>query len=581
MLCILSICLILVGPLFAHEFETKPTYQPNLFISLKKAPVKGRVEAARLMYKQHCRNMNEADAMRCIDEIKRIAVDLEDLPLECATFDMRSDYYSVNRGYNILSNTYFDQAIAFARKNHMQLETGIYQHRKANYYFLYKQNTAACRYFLLSEENLREVGFANVPGVSALFLETANFYYAMGDFENARLNLRYALKYDTKISRTSVNIINTIGLTYRNNGEYELAMNYFNNALKMAAATKDTVWMAIAGGNIGSIYFLQHRYDKALPLIRADYNQSLKYGQKLNAVIALLRIIRINIDHYKFKKAGMQLDTANRLLLNIDKKMLLQRAQYYDLKAILNEQLNNIPQAALYRDRAENLRDSLAKRDNMAAIERVRLQWITEKSRHEFNNLKKSAQINTFKQNTIIVVLILLIIITALVFNRQRLKANKDKELMALEKRRLDEELTNAIRALNGYTESLMQKNILIDKIKAELENVQVKFNSADVAASLDKMLQAHIMTDDSWAEFKRLFTRVHSTFFYNLRHKYANLSDTDVRLLALIKLKLNNREMAGMLGITVDGIKKAKQRLRKKMRLVEDEALEDVTDIL
>jgi DNA-binding CsgD family transcriptional regulator len=34
----------------------------------------------------------------------------------------------------------------------------------------------------------------------------------------------------------------------------------------------------------------------------------------------------------------------------------------------------------------------------------------------------------------------------------------------------------------------------------------------------------------------------------------------------ALMKLGLNNAEMANMLGITVEGIKKAKQRLRKKM---------------
>ncbi|RYU87372.1 tetratricopeptide repeat protein [Mucilaginibacter terrigena] len=578
---VLLLWLLVTAPLFTYALQPRPLYQPNLFTTLADTADNHRVEAARAIYRNNCRKMSEADAMRCIDELKQLALNLNDLPLICAVYDMRADYYSVNRGYNNLSTGYYDEAIAFAQKNNMQLQTGIYQHRKAIYYFVYKKNAAACRYFLLSEKNLNEVGFNNVPNISILFSETANFYYSLGDFDNARENLRLALKYQGASARGRINITNTIGLTYRNNGQYGTALSYFNKALKMANVTKDSVWIAIATGNIGSVYFLQHNYGKALPLIEADYRQSLKYDERLNSAIALLRLIRINIDQGKFKQAGLQLDTADKLLLNTGEDVLTQRVQYYELAAILNERLGKDKEADLYRDRSENLRDSVAKRDNIAAIERVRLQWVTEKSREEFNNLKKSAQISAYKQNTIIVVLLLLVIITFLIHNRQRLKAKKDRELMELEKRRVDDELKSATQALRGYTENLMQKNILIDEIKAELENVQIKYSSADVAGTLDKMMQAHIMTDDNWAQFKKLFTRVHSTFFYNLRHKYGNLSGTDIRLLALIKLKLNNREMAGMLGITVDGVKKAKQRLRKKMNILEDEELENAVNML
>ena len=58
-------------------------------------------------------------------------------------------------------------------------------------------------------------------------------------------------------------------------------------------------------------------------------------------------------------------------------------------------------------------------------------------------------------------------------------------------------------------------------------------------------------------------------SLYHYVRDKHqllAEIAETHVtRLLALIRLKLNNREMAGMLGITVEGVKKAKQRLRKK----------------
>jgi DNA-binding CsgD family transcriptional regulator len=174
-------------------------------------------------------------------------------------------------------------------------------------------------------------------------------------------------------------------------------------------------------------------------------------------------------------------------------------------------------------------------------------------------------------------VLLLLMVISILIYNRKRLKDKKDQELLSSEKLRLDEELNNATLALHGYTENLMQKNLLIEEFKTEVEKLQLKFTNEGDARELDNMMKAHIMTDENWGEFKKLFTRVHPAFFYSLRNKYPHLTGTDTRLMALIKLKLNNREMAGMLGITTDGIKKAKQRLRKKIELQAGTEIEDI----
>ncbi len=582
LLCVLTLWLITLAPAFSYPGiqAEKPVYKPHNFNTVIHTAKAARIELARRLYNE-CRKMTEADAMHSLDDLAGIAQKLNDLPLACAVYDLRADYYSVNRGYNQLSNKYFDLAISLAQKNKMQLETGIYQHRKANYYFLYKKNAEACRNYLLSEENFREVGFDKVPGMGNFFSEAANFYYSLGDFDNARQSLKQALKYQPYLSRTRINILNTIGLTYRNDGLYEIALPYFNLALNMARITKDSIWVGITTGNIGSVYFMQHRYAQAVPLIREDYYTSLKYDEQQNSAIAMLRLVRINVDEGKLKEASLQLDTIDKTLYKCPEDVLGQRVLYYELRSTIAERNNKFREAIAYRKQSEKLRDIISKRDNITAIERIRLQWVIQKNRKEFNNLKKSARIDTFTLIAIIIVLLLLVIITALIYNRQRLKAKKDKELLASEKRRLDEELKNATLILNTYTEKLTQKNILIEEIKAELENIQSKNNMSEIAGNLDKMMQAHIMTEDNWEEFKKLFSKVHATFFYNLRQAYDNLSGTDVRLLALIKLKLNNREIAGMLGITIDGVKKAKQRLRKKMNLLQEEHFEKIMSSL
>ena len=139
---------------------------------------------------------------------------------------------------------------------------------------------------------------------------------------------------------------------------------------------------------------------------------------------------------------------------------------------------------------------------------------------------------------------------------------------MLAEKRIVDEQLKSADAALQLYTENLLRKNILIEQFKLEIANLHKPGKAITDAGNLEKLLQAHIMTDDNWNDFKNLFSKVYPGFFINLNKSYPNLSTTDTRILTLIKLGLNNTEMSNMLGITIDGIKKSKQRLRKKISI-------------
>jgi DNA-binding NarL/FixJ family response regulator len=69
----------------------------------------------------------------------------------------------------------------------------------------------------------------------------------------------------------------------------------------------------------------------------------------------------------------------------------------------------------------------------------------------------------------------------------------------------------------------------------------------------------------------------VHAGFLLRLKERFIQVTETDVRLLTLLKLGLNNREMSNMLGVTTEAIKKSRQRLRKKINLPEDQTLEEV----
>lgn len=552
------------------------TIVENPFDTVTQVAKEKRADAATGFYKRHYRRIAEAEAMNYLDHLTQMARGYDDKVLESVVFDLKADYYAVNRRFNNLSISYYKKAINFAKVNKLLLQTGIYLHHEGLFYYNFKHNTTACQYFLKAQEVFKEVGFKNVPNISSYYAQVADFYYHLGDYHNAMIQLQEALKYNIPTPREKVSIINTIGLIYRNSNQYQQALNNFNNAFSIALHSKDSVWMGIVNGNIGSIYFMQGDYGKALPYIKTDYTQSLKYGEKINATIALLRLAKINLANNKIEPGLKQLAAAETLIRNSPVPVLNLRVDILDLKAQFYDKMGLAAKALDFKKSYQLANDSLVAQNNIAAVEVVKMQYVISKQQAEERRLKTQAATKEEERNTVFIVLFLIIVIAILLYNRQVLKIKKDKQILLSEKRRVDDELKFTEMKLNAYTENLLKNNVLIESFKQQIDQLKNKNADDVVIKHLEELMLAHIMTDDSWAEFKKIFLKVYPNFFFEIKKTFLHLSETDIRLLTLIKLQCNNKEMANMLGITIEGIKKAKQRLRKKMKLDEQVTIEE-----
>jgi tetratricopeptide (TPR) repeat protein len=546
------------GTVIQHPFDT-----------IKRVKEENRVEVATQIYKRNHRHVKEALAMNYLDQLSALARQLDDKSLESVVFDFKADYYAVNNAFNNLSITYYQKAINFASDNGLTLETAIYLHHAGMFYYNFKHNTTACLYFLKSQEEFKKVGFDKVPNMVYYYSQVADFYYHLGDYANAKAQLKEALKYKLTAPRDGISITNTTALIYRSNHQYPEALIYFNKALELARKNKDTVWMGIANGNIGSVYFMQDDYGKALPYIQTDYSQSLKYNEKINATIALLRIVKINLVNNKTQLALKQLDTAELLIQNRPAAALNLRVDILDLKAQCYDKMGLFAKSLIFRNKYEAAKDSLTIQNNIAAVDVVKMQYVIGKQLAEESKLKAKAKVEANERNAVFIILFLLLIITVLVYSRQALKTKKDKL-------RVDEELKYTALKLDNYTENLRKNNKLIESFKQQIEHLKSKNADNAVVEHLEELMQAHIMTDSNWMEFKKIFLKVYPNFFFNLKKSFLHLSEGDIRLLTLIRLQSSNKEMANMLGITLEGVKKAKQRLRKKMNLDDNTTIED-----
>lgn len=126
------------------------------------------------------------------------------------------------------------------------------------------------------------------------------------------------------------------------------------------------------------------------------------------------------------------------------------------------------------------------------------------------------------------------------------------------------DELNEKNRKLLTLTTMQINHNQELARIKQEIKQEPTISNNNRVIRSINNMINF----DSNWDSFKLQFENVHGSFFIQLDHKYPGLTSNDHRLCAFIYLKLKNKEIADILGISHRSVEKAKERLKKKMKV-------------
>ena len=112
-----------------------------------------------------------------------------------------------------------------------------------------------------------------------------------------------------------------------------------------------------------------------------------------------------------------------------------------------------------------------------------------------------------------------------------------------------------------------------------QLENQQEKqkLKKSDLVG-IFKLVENSLSSDKEWKEFKNKFDELNPDFLKNILEKHDDLTKSEIRLLTLMKVGYSQKEIASILNIAPDSVKKAKSRARKKMGL---ESSTELTDYL
>lgn len=156
----------------------------------------------------------------------------------------------------------------------------------------------------------------------------------------------------------------------------------------------------------------------------------------------------------------------------------------------------------------------------------------------------------------ILIGILFISLIYVLILKNQKRKKELELKAAILKNKAQEEQLLN--EKINTYKNQITYKNELIN----ELENTVS--NSPDFRNKKETLIN-RIAIENDWLSFMGEFNKIYKGYLPELEKKHPNLTKNDLKLGALTKLGLSNKEIADVLNITVDGVKKAKQRLKKK----------------
>ena len=155
----------------------------------------------------------------------------------------------------------------------------------------------------------------------------------------------------------------------------------------------------------------------------------------------------------------------------------------------------------------------------------------------------------------------------------------KEKGLIALQNAKLEGELVFKNKELATTTMHLVERGGILSSIKEELLAVIKRLNIPNLPyefRSVFRMISDTEKNDEDWNRFAIYFDEVHNDFLSTLKARFPQLSPTDLKLCAYLRLNLSSKEIAQLLNISLKGVEVSRYRLRKKLNLATEVNLHD-----
>jgi tetratricopeptide (TPR) repeat protein len=505
-----------------------------------------------------------------------------------------------------LQNNYPDKALNFAREA-MEIAVSLNDNqgrleamtRMADIYRATTEYKKAMEHAMEAKELATRLG--DMTGLAETHRVIAGVFLDLGEYKQSSDHFFKNLKLAEMTGDTQAiaRVLNNIGILYFEQQNNEKALEYYIRALEMSRRINDQNGISRGLNNVAAIHFEQNRNDSAAKYILEAVAINKKIGQRLWEGINYINLGEIKMQQRRYGEAYDYYDQAAKIYIEMnsmvklagaylnladlfsvignDAKSLDFAVKAYNigkengLKKVVMKAAEKLHKLYLKKKDLQNayhygmisyqVKDSLGLEESMIKLTKMEMQYDFEKNNQE---RQQKQQRKDFFIIIIIISLVTLILLILLFMARQKIKARDG--MLARQKLQADLDFKNKEITINMM--NFIRKNeIIIDisnhllEIEKEAEQEKTKDSLLRIAGDLQKSIDVEI-----WGEFELRFKQVHGDFYERLTQRFPDLSPSELKLCAFLRLNLTTKDISKLTGQQITSLEIARHRLRTKL---------------
>ena len=404
-------------------------------------------------------------------------------------------------------------------------------------------------------------------------------YNRLGDFDQAETFIRQSLNYYqenddlVKIGDAYLALAGVQAFANENDSShqnYHKAKHYYEQA-------NNKLGLVYTGLNLSDYFHELNQSDSAEYYLRmAELNNK---GEASSARLQA-HIYMKQID--AFNQSGRHKDALKRaeevIKLGATTGDLEVQRQGHFSRSAINEQAKDYNQALKDFKQYSYLSDSLFNDETNTKFSKQKIEIETLAKEIEIQRLAQESALKGTVNASLIVGTILLALVALSIYlyyrseNRRKKVALKNSEL---QKQNLQQKIQFDQQELSNHTLSMILKNNFLTELEGRLDDLKTANGSTIREINMMiKDIQLNRQAGKDWEKFQTYFGKAHPNFYKSIKERYPELTSSDLRQCALLKMNLSLKESAEILGVDHNSVKMARYRMKKKIGLAEKETL-------
>jgi tetratricopeptide (TPR) repeat protein len=423
-------------------------------------------------------------------------------------------------------------------------------------------------------------------------------YRRLGNLERAEQYYNRALGYCRKSNnkKSMLQVVGSLGAICYDRGNLTQSEAYHLQAVQLSRELGDRQREALAYSNLGAIEQDQGDLKEAIRYFEmniAILNAQDNTADQMNSYVNLVDLY-IRLDDLPSAKEYAAL--MERVARETDSRMYWMN--FYQARSKVEYALGDFKKAYHYSEKFHEVKDSLFSKERIVMTEELAERY--ESERKEQQLLLNSRQIEILRKDSekkelqLLVVLIgalLIVVISIMSYVRYRERSKRNHELAEknnkileldlknekLQRDLLEKEVEYKNQELTNLANFILEKESLISTLEGYLGDLALEFR--EKGGKIQKILSFVAKHRGIHAEREELLSHIrqlHESFYFRLEQAVPDLSVSEKRLCALLRLNLSSKQIATLLNISPKSVDMNRYRLRKKLGIASDQLLTD-----